>query len=148
MRTNRKHKRPYGTGSLTVSRDSAGRETWAGSWWGPDGRRVMRKIGRKRSAAFPDGLTEPQANRRLREMMGEPRATGRADRHTFADAAEAHLLRLENQGAKRSTIEGYRSLLRAYLLPYFGRRPVGRITERDVAAFDRLLRDRGRGAFG
>jgi len=66
-----------------------------------------------------------------------------AERRTFEEVAEAHLSRLENQGLKRSTLRGYRSLLHAHLLPMFGRRPADRIAEADVAALDRGLREAG-----
>jgi integrase len=51
------------------------------------------------------------------------------------------LSKLENQGLKRSTLRGYRSLLGSHLIPLFGPRAVDRIKESDVAALDRTLRE-------
>jgi integrase len=77
-------------------------------------------------------------------MIGETSATvARGERRTFAEAAEAHLNKLENQGLKRSTLRGYRSLLGAHLLPVFGSRPADRITDGDVAHLDEALRRAG-----
>jgi integrase len=77
-------------------------------------------------------------------MISETSTTvSRGQRRSFAEAAEAHLIALENQGLKRSTLRGYRSLLEAHLLQGFGPRPADKIGESDVAALDRTLRDRG-----
>ena len=53
----------YGTGSLRVVGGS-----WLGSWYGPDGRRVQRKVGAVRTEGRADGLTKAQAERALRRM--------------------------------------------------------------------------------
>ena len=49
-------KRTYGTGSLRVVGQS-----WVGQWYGPDGRRVKRKIGPARKPGSTAGLTKAQA---------------------------------------------------------------------------------------
>ncbi len=77
-------------------------------------------------------------------MISETRVLPtQGERRAFAEAAEAHMSKLQNQGLKRSTLRGYRSLMSAHLLPYFGARPVERIGEPDVAALDRELRKNG-----
>ena len=43
-------RRAYGTGTLRV----VGR-SWIGSWYGPDGRRIQRKVGPVRSDGTPTG---------------------------------------------------------------------------------------------
>ena len=63
-------RRSYGTGSLDVRTDSAGRETWYGKWHA-NGRRVKRKIGPKRTEGSRDGLTRAQAEAELRRLMAE-----------------------------------------------------------------------------
>jgi integrase len=135
-----KPNRPRGSGALFVRTDKGGRESYYGKWYAPDGRQILRKLGAKRPRGSRDGLTQAQASRALHKLMAE--ATGVAsphDRRTFEDVAEAHMSRLENQGLKRSTLRGYRSLLEAHLLPFFRTRRADRITEADVAAFDKAL---------
>jgi hypothetical protein len=39
-----------------------------GSWYGPDGRRVKRKIGPARTPGERDGLTRPQAEKEVRRI--------------------------------------------------------------------------------
>ena len=56
-------RRAYGTGTLRV----VGR-SWIGSWYGPDGRRVQRKVGDVRTAGRADGLTKAQAEKVLRRV--------------------------------------------------------------------------------
>jgi len=55
-------KRSYGSGRLFVRAESAGRETWYGSWR-VGGRRVKRRLGLKRRPGTADGLTRSQARR-------------------------------------------------------------------------------------
>jgi integrase len=57
--------------------------------------------------------------------------------------AEAHLAAKENAGLKRSTARGYRSVIEAHLIPFFGDRRVDRITEATIAGFDKHLRNEG-----
>jgi hypothetical protein len=63
-------RRSYGTGSLYVRTDAAGRESWYGQWR-IDGRLVKRRVGAKRQAGERDGLTKPQAERELRRLIDE-----------------------------------------------------------------------------
>lgn len=140
----RKPNRPRGSGALLVRADKAGRESYYGKWYRPDGRQVLRKLGPKRTRGSRDGLTQAQASRALQRLMSDTNVlVSSAERHTFEEAAEAHLARLENKGVKRSTLRGYRSVLHAHLLPMLGPRHVDRISEADVAALDRALREAG-----
>ena len=69
-------RRAYGTGTLRV----VGR-SWIGSWYGPDGRRVQRKVGDVRTEGRADGLTKAQAEqvfRRMRELDAPARRRARA----------------------------------------------------------------------
>jgi integrase len=65
-------RRSYGTGSLIVRVDRAGREVWYGKWRA-NGRQVMRRIAPKRGGAAKDGLTRTQAEGELRRLMDEVR---------------------------------------------------------------------------
>jgi integrase len=78
--------------------------------------------------------------------MSEPQkrvALSADERKTLAEVAEAHLAAKENGGLKRSTARGYRSVVEAHLIPFFGDRRVDRITEAMIAGFDKHLRDEG-----
>jgi hypothetical protein len=69
-------RRSYGTGSLIVRSDSAGRETWY-LLWHSNGRRVKRRIGLKRAEGSRDGLTRAQAESRA--AQAHRGSAGRAD---------------------------------------------------------------------
>lgn len=105
----------------------------------------MRRIGEVRSRGTRQGFTQTQAEAELRRLMTadiRPRVQHDSAR-AIAEVAEAHLDLKENAGLKRSTAHGYRSVIAAHVVPFFGARPVEQISETDVAAFDRQLRDQG-----
>ena len=60
-------RRHYGTGSLRAVGQS-----WIGSWYGPDGRKVKRRIGAARTPGERDGLTKAQAEKRVRARCARP----------------------------------------------------------------------------
>jgi hypothetical protein len=70
-------RRSYGTGSLYVRVDAAGREAWYGQWRA-DGQKIKRKVGPKRSEGTRDGLTALQAEAALRRLMDETVVAPRA----------------------------------------------------------------------
>jgi integrase len=126
-----------------VRRDAAGRETWYGKWR-VDGQQVKRRIGPKRVAATRDGLTKTQAEAELRKMMGEVASVARrAERFTVPEAAEALIAVRRSSGRKRSTLQGYESIVAQHIVPFFGGRKVDRITRRDVEAFGAALERKG-----
>jgi hypothetical protein len=63
-------RRSYGSGRVYVRTDSAGRETYYGSWW-VNGRRVNRRLGAKRVRGSREGLTAAQAEAELRRLIRE-----------------------------------------------------------------------------
>ncbi len=133
------NRRRRGTGSIVVRAD-----VYYGKWRGPDGRQVMRRLGPVRPRGTRGGLTQTQAEAELRRVMGEKQTTvSRSERRTLAGVAEAHLAAKENAGLKRSTARGYRSVIDAHLIPFFGERRVDRITEAMIAGFDKQLREQG-----
>ena len=73
-------RRAYGTGTLRVVGGS-----WLASWYGPDGRRVQRKVGAVRTEGRADGLTKAQAERVLRRMreIDGPRSAPDGERVTM-----------------------------------------------------------------
>lgn len=133
------NRRRHGTGSIVVRGGS-----YYGKWREPDGRQVMRRLGQVRPGGSRDGLTKAQAETELRRRMEQPNPVRQApEKRTIADLAEAHLALKENAGLKRSTAVGYRSVVHAHLVPFFGERRIDRISEEEIAAFDRHLRDQG-----
>jgi integrase len=56
-------------------------------------------------------------------------------RLTVEEAGERLVDKLEALGRKRSTIEGYRSALNVHLGPFFGPKPLDRVTREDVERF-------------
>jgi integrase len=133
-------RRSYGTGSVTVRRDSNGRETWYGSWM-VGGRRVKRRLGLKRPAGTGEGLTTKQAEAELRRLMAEDVAGAACERRrTIEEAGARYVEHLEQvMRRKRTTLEDYRCHLRRHLVPFFGGRPINHIEPADV---ERYLRDK------
>jgi integrase len=143
---NRKTRRPRGTGSLFVKRDSAGQETWYGKWWVGKAQ-VKRRIGPKRAPSTRQGLTRTQAEAELRRMIGaiEP-ALARRERITVAEAGELHVARVRMMGRKRATVQSYDSVVRVQLAPYFGARTLDRIGRREIEGFIAHMARSGRSA--
>lgn len=139
-RSRKPNRRRRGTGSIIV-RDGV----YYGKWRAAGGHQIMRRLGMVRPRGTRQGLTRTQAEAELRRLIGadvRPTTAG-GDRRTISDVVEAHLEIKQNAGLKRSTVRGYRSLIDAHLVPYFGALPVDRITTNDVAALDRALREAG-----
>jgi integrase len=111
----------------------------AGSWygrWRVAGRKVTRKLGPARQPGTREGLTRSQAERELRRRMERQDAvTATTARLTVEEAAGRLIDHLEALGRKRSTIEGYRSVLTVHLVPFFRDRPLDRISREEVEAF-------------
>jgi integrase len=139
LRSQKPNRRRHGTGSIVVRGDN-----YYGKWRAADGRQVMRRLGAVRPRGTRDGLTKAQAEAALRRLMEQPtEAVIRGERRTIADVAQAHLTVKENEGLKRTTARGYRSVIEAHLVPFFGERRADRISEAHVAAFDQRLREQG-----
>jgi len=128
-------RRPRGTGSLMIRRDSAGREVWYGKWWAGT-TQVKRRIGPKRTPSTSDGLTRALAEAELRKMIGAigPLAA-RAERVTVEEAGELLVLRVRAKGRKRATVETYASCVRVQLVPFFGNRTLDKIGRREIEQF-------------
>lgn len=134
-----KARRSYGTGSLMVRTDSAGRETWHGKWR-TNGRQVMRRVGVKRSEGARDGLTRRQAESELRRLMAETVVTAPVgERLTIREIGDRYLANLERQGRKKATTVAVESILARWLVPFFGDRSIGTIRAEDVVDLIRLM---------
>jgi integrase len=130
--TNSRTRRPGGSGNLYTRSDGAGRETWYATWY-EHGRKVKRKIGR---ADGEHGLSKRAAERELRRIMaiGVSRPQS-AERVTLEQAGKLLSQRLEGVGRKAATLEGYESMLRVHLVPFFGDVTLDRISPREIEQF-------------
>ncbi len=125
-------RRAYGTGTLRAVRGS-----WLASWYGPDGRRIQRKVGPVRTEGRADGLTKAQAEqafRRLRETE-PPQTASRGDRITMESAGEELCRRLELKGRRKSHRLTVASDLRNHIAPFFGVKALARIRPEDIERY-------------
>ena len=124
-------RRHYGTGSLRQVGQS-----WIGTWYGPDNRRIKRKIGPVRTPGERDGLTKAQAEKefaRLREAESViSTATRRA---TMQEAGEELSRALEMRGRKKSHRLTVASDLRKHIVPFFEGKDLARITPQDIERY-------------
>jgi integrase len=138
-----KQRRSYGTGSLYVRENRAGRETWYGKWHS-NGRRVKRRIGLKRTEGSRDGLTRAQAEAELRRLISEVQVVATVGHSlTVAQAGERYQRHLKRAGRKRSTIAAVESALRVQLVPFFGDKELDTIRHEDVVDLVAVLEGKG-----
>jgi integrase len=125
-------RRAYGTGTLQV----VGR-SWIGAWYGPDGRRVRRKVGDVRTEGRADGLTKAQAERALRRMreLDSPPVAPDAERVTMEQAGREFCQRLELKGRRKSHRLTVASDLRNHIAPFFAGKTVDRIRPTDIERY-------------
>ena len=125
-------RRAYGTGTLRV----VGR-SWIASWYGPDGRRIQRKVGPARSEAQADGLTKAQAERVLRRMreIDTPRAARDGRRVTMEEAGNEFCQRLELKGRRKSHRLTVASDLRNHIAPFFAGKTLDRVRPEDIERY-------------
>ena len=137
-------KRSYGSGSLYVRQDAAGRESWYGHWR-QDGRQVKRRIGPKRAAGSREGLTRTQAERELQRRIEttqvKPRVTG--DRKTVGEVASTYIAHAERRGRKRSTCANIESEVRVHLEPVLGGRSLDSIKPEHIVDLIATLEGKG-----
>ncbi len=131
-------RRRHGTGEVYVKHGS-----YYGRWWTAHGGRANRRLGPVRRAGSSEGLTRPQAERRLRELMTDVHVTSTPDR-TVAHVAQLHLDALVAKGRSRSHVETVESHIRIHLVPRLGARPIDRVSEDDVTRFIAALRHEGK----
>lgn len=140
-RTERRPRRAYGTGSLLIQSSGDGQEIWYGRWYA-GGKRLNRRVGPKRRRGTGKGLTRTEAEAELRRMMMSESPPPVEAEVPFASAAEHMLSHLETLERKPTTLDNYRSILRAQLLPTFGDAVVNLITAQQVEALaTKMLRE-------
>src|SRR5436305_11611310 len=127
----------WGSGSVAVVQRKRG-PVWYARYRTPSGRQVQKLLGPAwtGSGSPPEGyLTKRMAEEWLRKILieGQRNAPPVEIRATFADAADEYIrYASEDRGCKPSTIRGYRSQLRAHLLPAFGSMRLEDITETEI----------------
>ena len=124
-----KQRRSYGTGSLFTSHGS-----WYGQWR-VNGSLIKRKLGPKRQPGSSEGLTRKMAEAELRRRIEVTEAPPPTPATSVGETGERLVRSLEAQGRKASTLAAYESTLPMHLIPFFGERPVTKITTEDVEAF-------------
>jgi integrase/recombinase XerC len=136
-------RRDHGTGSLFFRTDSGGREMWYAKWR-VDGKQIKRKLGPRKCKKNPKGMGKVEAEKRLREIMGEltpaelarlatdKKATGK----TITEVLEAYIADREDI-KEHTTAHDYRRTCANWFQPFFGDRTVDTFTEDD----GRELRD-------
>src|ERR1700733_4444616 len=91
-------RRNYGTGSLRQVGQS-----WVGSWYGPDDRRIKRVIGPVRTPGESDGLTKAQAEKEFARLREAEAVLANATRRvTMSEAGAEFSKTLELRGRKKS----------------------------------------------
>jgi len=136
------NRRAHGTGTLYVQERANGHEAWYGRWH-LGGRRVNRCLGPKRRRGTGEGLNRTQAEAELRRLMVRECPPAAGSTVSFASATELMLRELEALERKATTLDTYRAILRAHLLPRSGELAVNRVKKSD----DRKVHggaDRGR----
>lgn len=135
-------KRTYGTGHLY---EKAG--SWYARWRTSDGRNLNRKVGEMKGAAHPQGLSRPQAERRLRQMQEEEQRTPRLSRGpevpTVDEVGDSLRKRLKLRGLRKSTLVGYESFQRVHIKRSLGSRRITAVERDDVEAFAQELLEKG-----
>jgi integrase len=136
-------RRAYGSGSLYVRTDRAGRATWYGHWHS-NGRQVKRRIGPKRADGAREGLTRKQAEAELRRIISETQVRPSVgERLTVDEVARRYRLHAVGSGRKRSTVQNIESETRVHLVPFFGDRALDAITSEDVIDLALVLEGKG-----
>jgi|GEM_PF-6780917 len=135
-------RRAHGTGTLYAREQASGQEVWYGRWY-LGGRRVNRRLGPKRRRGSGHGLNRTQAEAELRRLMVRERPPARGSAMPFASVVELMLCDLEALERKPTTLDNYRAILRAHLLPRFGELPINRVRKRDIEEFMAALSKAG-----
>jgi integrase len=134
-------RRSYGTGSLIVTTCADGTRVYYGKFRDGSGQQVKRRIGPVRMPHRPNGLTKPQAEARLRDLIATVQATASVEQaRTLEAAADAWLRHLEATGTKASSVRAYHAALHKWFMPTLKGRSLDRITEADIEHAMRKMR--------
>lgn len=129
--TEKRRKRNYGSGGLRQVGSS-----WYGTWRDPEGRKVQRKVGAVRTAGRADGITKPEAEKKLARMIVESGAqVAVEDRVTMEAAGREYCRRLKVNDNKTSYQLTQASDLRNHIAPFFGSKTLDKITPGDIEKY-------------
>ncbi len=137
-------KRPYGSGQIY--------EKWGAyyaRWRTPDGRRLNRRLGPKRTPGGADGLTRSQAEQAFRRIQAAEAAARPSERDavpeivTVDQATELLRDRLTIEGARLSYRQNCESMQRVHISPTLGKRKVGAVSTQDIERLARAMLARG-----
>jgi integrase len=135
-------KRPYGSGQIY--------EKWGayyGRWRTPDGQRVNRRLGPKRTRGGSDGLTRAQAEQAMRRLQAEDAARRPVEPIlelvTVDQAAERLRERIAIEGARLSYRQNCESMQRVHVSPAIGKRKIASVTTRDVERLASSILEKG-----
>jgi len=108
-------RRDHGSGTLYPVTNAKGEDWWFGRWHNGKGR-PNRKIGLVRKRGNKEGLTQTEAEKRLREMMdAEPPPP--AVENTVIEGSKLLLRALKVRGLKPTTLATYGSLFKTHIQP-------------------------------
>ena len=139
-------RRDHGTGTLYIETNAKGEDWWYGRWHSGK-KRPNRKIALVRKRGVKDGLTQTEAEKKLRQLMdadpGLPQATGPSIK-----LGGGRLLRsLKVKGIKPTTLGTYGSLLKTHIYPGpFGDLPIGEVSPDDVEDLLARMQSEGKAA--
>jgi integrase len=130
MSSRRKPQRPRGTGSLYEYRGS-----WYGTWW-VGGKQRKRKVGPKRKRGTRDGLTQVQAEARLRRMMEQTNSIPVIpERVTVEQACEKYIQHVRDvRGRKPSTVQDY-EIIRRHFAEFFEDPELAAVDDDDILGY-------------
>jgi integrase len=140
-------RRPYGAGSLYTRTNANGSETYHGRWYvevGSRRKQVRARVGPKRPPGTRDGLTQRQAEDKLRALIAERQSEPvRPDDKTLGWAADRMFATLERKN-EPGTIDGYRRDFNNHVRPRLGDKTLTAIVPEDVDGLVAALLDPNR----
>ncbi len=133
-------KRKHGHGSLRIRGDK-----WVGQWWS-NGKQVARTLGPVRKPTSREGLTEVQAEKRMRDLQGAitPRADV-AETLTINKVGALYVAHLKHLKRKPATIVAVESALRVHIEPFFEGHSINSITHAEVNKLMQAMETKGVG---
>ncbi len=135
------NRRDHGSGTLYPVTNAKGEQWWFGRWHNGSSR-PNRKIALIRKRGSKEGLTQTEAEKRLRKMMDAEQPKPVGSEVTITDGGERLLRSLKVTGLKPTTLSTYGSLLKTHIQPPpFGDLPMREVNSDGVE--DLLARMRG-----
>ncbi|HEU5106634.1 MAG TPA: site-specific integrase [Solirubrobacterales bacterium] len=110
------NRRDHGSGTLYPVTNAKGEQWWFGRWHNGTSR-PNRKIALVRKRGSKEGLTQTEAEKRLREMMDAEQPKPVGDGKSIAKGGERLLRALKVKGLKPTTLGTYDSLLKTHIQP-------------------------------